>query len=356
MQDRPKRRSNARKLRGIRAVAQRAGVAVSSVSRAFSPGESVSAETRARIFEAARAVGYIPDAVARSLRRGTTSTIGCVVANIANPTFAQIITGAGQSLQSHGYAMLIANSAEGAQNEVSQLEMLQRHRVDGMLISVVDESNRETRAQLAAIKTAGVILDRDLPGLANFGRVLFDHQAGLTDAVAALAQLGHQRLAFIGGTPSTRPTRERSQAFMKACGKLSITGVTRLGSYADAHGEASAHELLTGTSAPSAIIAGSNQILIGVLRAIRTLALRIPQDVSLVTCDEVPLMDALQPKQAVITRDLLLLGRESAEMLVSMVGGALARTKILPVSFRFGPSCGRPSADASAGDRLAIAQ
>ena len=154
MQDRPKRRNNARKLRGIRAVAQRAGVAVSSVSRAFSPGESVSAETRARIFEAARAVGYIPDAVARSLRRGTTSTIGCVVANIANPTFAQIITGAGQSLQSHGYAMLIANSAEGAQNEVSQLEMLQRHRVDGMLISVVDESNRETRAQLCLLYTS----------------------------------------------------------------------------------------------------------------------------------------------------------------------------------------------------------
>jgi DNA-binding LacI/PurR family transcriptional regulator len=114
--------------------------------------------------------------------------------------------------------------------------------------------------------------------------------------------------------------------------------------------------LLTGASAPSAIIAGSNQILIGVLRAIRTLALRIPQDVSLVTCDEVPLMDALQPKQAVITRDLLLLGRESAEMLVSMVGGAPARTKVLPVSFRFGPSCGRPRADASAGDRLAIVQ
>ena len=103
---------------------------------------------------------------------------------------------------------------------------------------------------VAAIKTPAVILDRDLPGLANFGRVLFDHQAGLTDAVAALAQLGHKRVAFIGGTPSTRPTRERSQAFMKACGKLSIAGVTRPGSYADAHGEASAHELLTGTSAP----------------------------------------------------------------------------------------------------------
>jgi LacI family transcriptional regulator len=356
MQDRQKRGNNVRKLRGIRAVAQRAGVAVSSVSRAFSPGKSVSAETRARIFEAARAVGYIPDAVARSLRRGTTSTIGCVVANIANPTFAQIITGAGQSLQSHGYAMLIANSAEGAQNEVSQLETLQRHRVDGVLVSVVDESNRETRTLLAAVKTPAVILDRDLPGLANFGRVLFDHQAALTEAVLALAQLGHRRVAFIGGTPSTRPTRERSQAFMKACGKLSISGLTRPGSYADAHGEASAHELLTSTSPPTAIIAGSNQILIGVLRAIRALSLRIPHDVSMVTCDEVPLMDALQPKQAVITRDLLLLGRESAEMIVSMIGGASPRTKVLPVSFRFGPSCGRPRADAASGDRLAAVQ
>jgi LacI family transcriptional regulator len=102
---------------------------------------------------------------------------------------------------------------------------------------------------------------------------------------------------------------------------------------------------LTSTSAPTAIIAGGNQILIGVLRAIRSLGLRIPQDVSVVTCDEIPLMDALNPKLAVITRDLMLLGRESAEMLVSMIGGAPARTKMLPVAFRFGPSCGRPNGE-----------
>jgi LacI family transcriptional regulator len=351
-----KRRPQARKLSGIRAVAQRAGVAVSSVSRAFSPGESVSPETRARIFEAARAVGYIPNAVARSLRLGSTSSIGCVVANIANPNFAQIITGAGQSLQSHGYVMLIANSAEGAQNEVSQLEMLRRHRIDGMLVSVVDETNPETRAQLEAIRQPAVLLDRDLPGLDRFGRVLFDHQAGITAAIAALAELGHRKVAFIGGSANVRPTRERSEAFRKACTERNLAGIVRLGSYADAHGEASAQALLSSATVPSAIIAGSNQILIGVLRALRSRGMRIPQDISVVTCDEVPLMDALVPKQAVISRDLLLLGRESAEMLVSMIGGAPARTKVLPVSFRFGPSCAPPSERASGGEQLAIAQ
>jgi LacI family transcriptional regulator len=190
-----------------------------------------------------------------------------------------------------------------------------------------------------------VILDRDLPGLDNFGRVLFDHQAGIAEAIAALAQLGHKNLAFIGGNVNVRPTRERNGAFVKACRELSITGTTRCGSFTDAHGEASAQALLAGASAPTAVIAGGNQILVGVLRAIRSLGLRIPQDVSVVTCDEVPLMDALSPKQAVITRDLMLLGRESAEMLVSMIGGAPARTKMLPVAFRFGPSCGPPHAE-----------
>src|SRR5450755_2945712 len=145
-----RRAASAKQLTGIRAVAARAGVAVSSVSRAFSPQESASAELRKRVFDAARAVGYVPDGVARSLRRGTTSTIGCVVANIANPTFAQIVTGAGQALHSHGYAMLIANSAEGAESECSQLDVLRRHRVDGLLVSVVDETNRETQAQLVS--------------------------------------------------------------------------------------------------------------------------------------------------------------------------------------------------------------
>ena len=345
MKEHGERRRPPRKLSGIRAVAQRAGVAVSSVSRAFSLDESASAEMRERVFEAARAVGYVPDGVARSLRRGSTLTVGCVVANIANPTFAQIVTGAGQSLQSHGYAMLIANSAEGAENEGSQLDVLRRHRVDGLLVSVVDETNRDMRAQLGAVTQPGVILDRDLPDLDNFGRVLFDHQAGIAEAIAALSQLGHRRLAFIGGSANVRPTRERSGAFTKACSELSIAGTTRCGTYSDAHGEATAQALLTSALAPTAIIAGGNQILIGVLRAIRSLDLRIPQDVSVVTCDEVPLMDALNPKQAVITRDLVLLGRESAEMLVSMIGGAPARTKMLPVNFRFGPSCGRPNSE-----------
>jgi LacI family transcriptional regulator len=336
------RRRTPRRLSGIRAVAQRAGVAVSSVSRAFSPDESASAEMRERVFAAARAVGYVPDGVARSLRRGSTSTVGCVVANIANPTFAQIVTGAGQALQSHGYAMLIANSAEGAESEGSQLNVLRRHRVDGLLVSVVDETNQDTHTQLSAVSQPAVLLDRDLSGFQNFGRVLFDHQAGIAEALAALAQLGHRRIAFIGGSGNVRPTRERSGAFMKACGERSITGITRCGTYSDAHGEATAHALLTSTPAPTAVIAGGNQILIGVLRAIRALNLQIPDDISLVTCDEVPLMDALSPKQAVITRDLILLGRESGEMLVSMIGGAPARTKLLPVSFRFGPSCGRP--------------
>jgi len=347
MKEHGERRRPPRKLSGIRAVAQRAGVAVSSVSRAFSPDESASAQMRERVFEAARAVGYVPDGVARSLRRGSTSTVGCVVANIANPTFAQIVTGAGQSLQSHGYAMLIANSAEGAESEGAQLGVLRQHRVDGLLVSVVDETSRDTRAQLDAVMQPGVLLDRDLPGLDHFGRVLFDHQAGIAEAIAALAQLGHRRLAFIGGSANVRPTRERSGAFTKGCAELSITGTTRCGTYSDAHGEATAQALLTSPTAPTAIIAGGNQILIGVLRAIRSLDLRIPQDVSVVTCDEVPLMDALNPKQAVITRDLLLLGRESAEMLVSMIGGAPARTKMLPVNFRFGPSCGRPNSERS---------
>jgi LacI family transcriptional regulator len=192
-----------------------------------------------------------------------------------------------------------------------------------------------------------VLLDRDLPGLESFGRVFFDHQAGISEAVSALAELGHRRIAFIGGNPNVRPTRERGGAFMKVCGSLSLTGTVRHGSYTDAHGEATAQALLTRPSAPTALIAGGNQILVGVLRAIRALGLQIPYDISVVTCDEIPLMDALVPKQAVITRDLLLLGRESAEILISMIGGAPPRTKVLPVHFHFGPSCAPPAGERS---------
>lgn len=344
MNERVQRRQRVGKLSGIRAVAQRAGVAVSSVSRAFATDESVSPEMRARVFEAAKAVGYVPDGVARSLRRGATSTVGCVVSNIANPTFAQIVTGAGHALQSHGYAMLIANSAEGAQNEISQLNALQRHRVDGLLLSVVDETSRDMQARLETISQQCVVLDRDLPGLSHFGRVLFEHSTGVAAAISALAELGHRRIAFIGGSPNIRPTRERADAFVRICNDLAIRNSVHPGSHTDAHAEATTHAILTGSNPPTALIAGGNQILIGMLRALRSLGLEIPGDISIVTCDEVPLMEALSPRPAVITRDLMQLGRESGEMLVSMIGGAAARTKMLPVTFRLGQSCARPRA------------
>jgi LacI family transcriptional regulator len=297
---------------------------------------------RQRVLEAARAVGYIPDGVARSLRRGSTSTVGCVLAKVAYPLFVEILAGAGKALQSHGYTMLIANFVDQVDSEGAQLDMLRRHRVDGLLLSVNDESSPEMQAQLTSVTQPVVVLDRDLPGLEQFGRVLFDHRSAMFDAVATLAQLGHRHIAFVGGEPNIRPTRERSEAFLQACGELSISGVSRSGAHSPTHGDAATLALLAQSVPPTAIIAGGNPVLIGVLRAIRSLGLVVPRDLSVIACGCVPMMDALSPQLAVISRDLQLLGYESAEMLFSMLAGAPPETKTLAVTFRFGPSCAPP--------------
>src|SRR5579863_7394592 len=108
----------------IKAVASRAGVAPSSVSRALNDHPDVSEEMRARVLEAVKELGYQPDFLAQSLRLGATRTIGFIVRDISNPLFAGIVKGAEQELESHGYSVLLTNSLQNSALEAKHINVL----------------------------------------------------------------------------------------------------------------------------------------------------------------------------------------------------------------------------------------
>lgn len=328
---------------GMRQVADRAGVAMSSVSRVLSGHPDVSATMRDRVMVAVEELGYEPNMLAQMLRRGATQTVGFVVGDISNPLLAQIALGAEVALRAAGYAMLLTNSVNEAHLDANHIRLLQQRRVDGLLLSVSDETNAETADALARTTTPSVLIDRNLPTDGEASAVLSDHAAGIAAAVERLVQLGHERIALVAGSPHVRPTRERITAMEDAVeAHPGVFAQVRSGAFTETHGTAATRELLDGRRPPTAIIAGGNQILVGVLAELAARKLRVPRDISLITCDDVPLAKFFTPSLAMIIRDPYEMGSVAAALLLDRLGGGEPATVTLPTTFVAGASCAAP--------------
>ena len=331
---------------GIQQVAERAGVAPSSVSRVLSGHPNVSAVMRNRVVDAVAALGYEPDLLAQSLRRGATMTVGFVVGNIANPLLAEVALGAETGLRAAGYSMLLANSMDDPELDCAHVRLFARRRVDGLLLSVSDESSIATAEALDKASFPLVHVDRELRLAGAVSAVLADHSAGIADAARHLAALGHRGIALVNGPPTVRPARERAATLRRVCRQLGLGCTVRSGPFTTGHGERATAALLAGPGAPTAIIAGGNQILVGVLRALRSARCQVPRDVSLITCDEVPLSEFLVPPLATIERNPYDMGAVAAKLMLELLGGDAPRTETVATSFRPTSSCGPPSRSA----------
>jgi LacI family transcriptional regulator len=326
----------------MKEVADRAGVALSSVSRVLNGHPDVSEVMRNRVIDAVAALGYEPDMLAQSLRTGATMTIGFLVGDISNPLMSQIALGAETKLRAAGYTTMLTNSINDPTLDVQHLRLFQQRRVDGLLLSLSDEADPAINAALERLEVPGVLVDRQLDG-SPFAAVLSDHASGIGAAVTKLVELGHTRIGMVSGNPNVRPSRERASALRKTCRSASgVSAVVKASAFSSEHGYRATLDMLRAVDAPTAVIAGSNQILVGVLRALHELELSVPGDISLITCDDIPLAEFLTPPITTVSRDFAAMGHLAAELLLDQLAGGPARTEVLPTGFRLTPSCATP--------------
>lgn len=306
----------------MKEVASLAGVALSSVSRVLNEHPDVSPAMRLRVLRAVAELGYEPDLLASSLRRGSSRTLGFIVSDIVNPLFADIFTGAEQRLRERGYSVLLAQSEGDPARDVESARLLRRRRVDGLILSLADETSPETAAELQRLDLPVVLLDREVAGLEHVCAVLADHRTGVRRATEYLLNLGYQRIALISGAPTTRPPRERATGFRDAFVRNGVPvpeDLVRLGSFSTEYGARSVEELLALPDPPDAIVAGGNLILVGVIRTLRRAGLRVGDDMALVTCDGVPLAEFYSPAITVVNRDTTEMGVLAARLMLEQL-------------------------------------
>jgi LacI family transcriptional regulator len=329
---------------GIREVAREAGVAISSVSRVLAGHPDVSRAMHDRVTAAVERLGYEPDLVAQGLRRRTTMAVGFVIGDISNPLLAEIVTGAERRLRQAGYSMLLTNSEGDPARDAEHLALFKRRRVDGVILSLASERGEATLRALEDLGRPAVLVDRRLHGRSDLDAVLSDHRAGMAAAVGHLLDIGHRRVGAILGQP-LRPSHERRRALELTYAErdLSPDFEVREGTFSREWGRAATAELLDGAQRPTALIAGGNQLLIGMLSELAARGLRAGSDISVVTCDDIALNELHDPPIAVIRRDTAALGNVAADLLLRRMNGSdTAGTVVLPTEFVVRPSCAPP--------------
>jgi LacI family transcriptional regulator len=337
-EDRQNRRPN------IRDVAQLAGVAVSSASRVLSDHPDVSPAMRRRVLAAVAQLGYEPDFLAQSLRRGATFSAGFVVRDISSPLLAEIALGAETMLRASGYSMLVLNSEADARLDAEHIRLLERRRVDGILISLADEGDPDSLAALRTLSVPSVLIDRDVADAIGASAVLADHESGTRAVLEHLAGLGHRTIGLVAGPLQVRPGREAVRAFRALAAELGVEPLVEAGPFTAEHGHTAARRLLAAATRPTALVAGSNQIFPGVLQAIHEHGLRIPADLSLATFDDLPLLGLLDPPVDVVRRGPERFGQVAADLLLRRLRGEEPSSVVVPTTFEPRGSSGPPPA------------
>lgn len=321
----------------IHDVAKKAGVAVSSVSRVLSNHPDVSIDMKRRVEDAARELGYSPDPVAQSLRRGSSRLIGYVVRDFATPFFSDVIEGIESVLNSSDYTLLVMNGGGSPTQELERMSMLKQRRVDGLLLSTVVDSSPKLRKAVSLFDKPVVLVDRDIENI-DVGRTLFDHVTGVKNATSDLVNMGHTHMVLVTGSPDVRPTRERVKGFhdgLRTSESAMANSFEITGAFSAAFARKETTAIMTGDpkTRPTAILSGGVQATIGVLESFSELGIRPGLDVALVVVDDLPWLRILRPRISAVSRDAEAMGRAAATMMIDQIEGVKPSTIYLPTSY-----------------------
>ncbi len=304
----------------IKDVAQSAGVSISTVSLTFANPERVSPDTAQRIWKAADLLGYRPNPLAQSLKRGRSRMIGVLVGDISSPFFGRLLKSVEKRALERGYLMIVADTDGDPARELELLDQFTAQRIAGLMISPHGSSAAYGR-RLAGFKTPIVMVDHRFRG-ADLDYVASDTRMAARMLTDHLINLGHRRIAQITGPVQLYTAAERVEGYreaMQAAGLQVDEGLLVDGRYRDTESYAQTMRLMTRRDKPTAILAASNMMALGALQAIQELGYSCPQDVSLATIDDIPWSAVIQPKLTMVLQDIEQIAQISADYLLDRV-------------------------------------
>jgi LacI family transcriptional regulator len=308
----------------MRQIAELAGVSIATVSRVLNGRGDVSDETRDAVSQVIREHGYTANRSARGLSAGRTGLVGILVPLVYPAYFSSILAGAAQALSERDLQIVLSPTGHEHDREVSVLDRL-HGLTDGALIILPEESSEELERLLDRGYPI-VVLDPLMPLDERIPSVSAAHTSGADQAMRHLLELGHRRIAQIGGPHGWVATEDRRRGYRAALAAAGILPDPALEVEAEPEivpGRDAAKHLLELPEPPTAIFAFNDNIAIGAIQAARALGLRVPDDVSIVGFDDVEHATIVSPALTTVRQPLAEMGRTA----VSLLGRLLERQR-----------------------------
>ncbi|MBN1122081.1 MAG: LacI family DNA-binding transcriptional regulator [Anaerolineae bacterium] len=309
----------------MRDVADEVGVSKSTVSHVLNDTRFVADGTRQRVLDAVERLGYRPSQIARSLAVRHTHTVGLLISDVGNPFYPPVIKGVEEVALDHDYTVLFSNVSYDLDRIVGSIRtMIDRH-IDGA-IAMSSRFSSEMAAELLDNQIPTVLLDWDdeamLPYREQVGLISFDFASGIREAARHLVDLGHRRFAHISGPPDVWTSRRRCDAFIGAlveCGIAANEVMVVEGDLQIEGGRAALHRLVEAGQPPTAVFAANDLTALGMLWEARKIGLRIPEDISLIGLDDIPLAEQTTPALTTVALPIYETGQIAMTMLLEMI-------------------------------------
>jgi LacI family transcriptional regulator len=347
-------------------IAKAAGVAKATAARALGGYGPVSEEVRDRVLGIADKLGYRPNALARSMNTGRSTTIGVVVGDVENPFFGRAIRAISDTAKEAGYDVLLANSGEELDTEKDAVDVLLDKRVDAIIVAPASSIDIEHLHAFYATGRPVVLFDRRAQD-GSLDSVTIDNRAAAAAATRRLLTAGHTRIGYIstmehadgrfrpGDVLPATSVADRVEGILS---ELAASGVEEPGKYLRFNGRsqgiaAVTTELFLGADAPTALIASDSIVGLGAFTVLRDAGLSIPADVSIITFDDADWTRITSPPLDVMAQPVYEMGVAAAKIALARIRGAATDQQLtFAAELRVRESVAAPRRRASSARRI----
>jgi LacI family transcriptional regulator len=305
----------------IKDIAREADVSITTVSRVFNnKAEGMSKETRKKVLKVMEELNYQPNKLARGLVTKRSNLLGLIVPNISNPFFPELCRGAEDEANQRDYSLIICNSDDQSKKEENYLRLLQEQQVDGILLSSMNQLSHTSKDQLDSGKIPYVLFDRGEEAN-NHSGVFLDNEKGGYFAGKHLTDLGHTKIACMTGPLEILNAQQRLSGFQRALTEAYIElpkSYILVGDFQMEEAYLIAKKFLQNNSV-TAIFASNDLMACGIYQAAHELGIQIPEQLSIVGFDDIPLVTTLIPKLTTVRQGTYEMGRKAIELLINKI-------------------------------------
>lgn len=307
----------------IKDIARELGISPSTVSRALKDHPDISVQTKKAVNELAEKLNYQPNIVALNLRQKKTNTIGVIIPEIVHFFFSTVISGIEDVAYTAGYNVILAQSNESYQRELTDLKALFNSRVDGMLISISRETTNFDHIESIISKGVPIVFYDRMYNSPTSSKVIVDDYAGAKEGVNHLIEQGCKRIAHLNGAPNLMISIDRLRGYKDALEengmKYDESLVASVPSGTFEEGKRGMNKLLSLNPLPDAVFAGNDPMAMGAMMAIKERGLKIPQDIALVGFSNWFFGELMEPSLTSIDQPGFEMGQEAARILIRQI-------------------------------------